>query len=137
MRSRNTEFKVSNLKPSTRFYQFIDGNSGVDFIPKLIEIANSTSLANYGTSSGSFQIGETVVVGSVSGQSATISFRVATPNHKFGTFNSPSSTYNVNPYVTSESIPATYSQTSKVLNVDTASLSEEAQGLYSGYITKG
>ena len=59
MRSRNTEFKVSNLKPSTRFYQFIDGNSGVDFIPKLIEIANSTSLANYGTSSGSFQIGET------------------------------------------------------------------------------
>ena len=61
MRSRNTEFKVSNLKPSTRFYQFIDGNSGVDFIPKLIEIANSTSLANYGTSSGSFQIGETVI----------------------------------------------------------------------------
>ena len=139
MRSRNTEFKVSNLKPSTRFYQFIDGNSGVDFIPKLIEIANSTSLANYGTSSGSFQIGETVVGSAIGlgGNAPSISFRVATPNHKFGTFNSPSSTYNVNPYVTSESIPATYSQTSKVLNVDTASLSEEAQGLYSGYIIKG
>ncbi len=139
MRSRNTEFLVSNLKPSTRFYQFLDGNSGVDFIPKLIEIANSESLATYGTSNGSFVIGETVV-GSAAGAGGigpSISFRVATPNHKYGGFNNPSSVFNVNPYVTSESIPSTYSQSSKILNVDTSSLSEEAQGLYSGYIIQG
>ena len=61
MRSRNTEFRISNLKPFTRFYQFLDGNSGVDFTPKLIEIANSSSLDNYGTQSGSFEVGETVI----------------------------------------------------------------------------
>ena len=77
MRSRNTEFLISNLKPSTRFYQFLDGNSSVDFIPKLIEISNSQSLANYGTANGSFQVGETVV-GTLG--SASINFRVATPN---------------------------------------------------------
>ena len=134
MRSRNTEFLISNLKPSTRFYQFLDGNSSVDFIPKLIEISNSQSLANYGTANGSFQVGETVV-GTLG--SASINFRVATPNHKFGIFNDPSSIYNVNPYIISESIPSSYSQSSKVLNVDTTSLSEEAQGLYSGYLVKG
>ena len=139
MRSRNTEFEVSNIKPSTRFYQFVDGNSGVDFIPKLIEIANSPSLATYGTSNGSFVIGETVVGSAigVGGIGPSISFRVATPNHKYGSFNNPSSVFNVNPYVTSESIPSTYSQSSKILNVDTSSLSEEAQGLYSGYIIQG
>ena len=134
MRSRNTEFLISNLKPSTRFYQFLDGNSSVDFIPKLIEISNSQSLANYGTANGSFQVGETVV-GTLG--SASINFRVATPNHKFGIFNDPSSIYNANPYIISESIPSSYSQSSKVLNVDTTSLSEEAQGLYSGYLVKG
>jgi len=134
MRSRNTEFLISNLKPSTRFYQFLDSNSGIDFIPKLIEISNSTSLENYGTAESSFEIGETVV-GTLG--SATINFRVAAPNHKFGVFNQPSSIYNINPYITSESIPASYSQSSKILNVDTASLSEEAQGLYSGYLVRG
>ena len=139
MRSRNTEFLISNLKPSTRFYQFLDGNSGVDFIPKLIEIANSESLATYGTANGSFVIGETVVGSAIGagGVGPSISFRVATPNHKYGEFNNPSSVFNVNPYVTSESIPSTYSQSSKILNVDTSSLSEEAQGLYSGYIIQG
>jgi len=139
MRSRNTEFLISNLKPSTRFYQFLDGNSGVDFIPKLIEISNSTSLENYGTAEGSFQIGETVVGSAIGagGIGPSISFRVATPNHKFGIFNNPSSIYNINPYIISESIPSAYSQSSKILNVDTASLSEEAQGLYSGYLIKG
>ena len=143
MRSRNTEFKVSNLKPSTQFYQFLDGNSGVDFIPKLVEIANSSTLDNYGTANGTFVIGETVI-GSVDanfnsafGPTDYITFRVAQPNHKFGSFNSPSSVYTVNPYIISESIPATYSGSSKVLNIDTTSLSEEAQGLYSGYLTKG
>lgn len=133
MRSRNTGFSASNLKPFTQVYHFLDGNSGVDFIPKLIEISTDSTLKNYGSSSA-FQIGETVK-GSFNG--AEISFRVASPNHKEGSFNSPSVTYTINPYVTSESIPSTYSATSKVLNVDIDALCSEVQGLYSGYIVIG
>jgi hypothetical protein len=135
MRSRNTEFSVSNLKPHTRYYQFLDGNSSVDFIPKLIEIANSKTLQNYGSSSA-FSIGETVF-GYDSQNNKIISFRVAKPNHKFGAYNSPTTSFNINPYIKAESLPDAYSNSSKVLNIDTFSLSEEAQGLYSGYLVKG
>jgi hypothetical protein len=134
MRSRNTEFSASNLKPGTQFYQFLDGNSGVDFIPKLVEIANDSTLANYGAS-GAFTVGETVV-GTFNGNNL-ISFRIASPNHKYGKFNSPSTTYKINPYIKGESIPSAYSQSSKILNIDTSSLSEEAQGKYFGYLVKG
>ena len=126
MRSRNIQFSVSNVKPSTQFYQFLDGNSGVDFIPKLIEITNSSK---------AFVVGETVI-GTFGGNNL-ISFRVAAPNHKYGPYNSPSTTYTINPYIRTESIASGYSQSSKVLNVDTVSLSEEAQGKYSGYLLKG
>jgi hypothetical protein len=125
IRSRNTQFSASNVKPSTQFYQFLDGNSGVDFIPKLIEIRNVTK---------AFVVGETVI-GS-SGGNNLISFRVAKSDHKYGPYNSPSTTYTVNPYVRTESISSEYSQSSKILNIDTASLSEEAQGKYSGYLLK-
>jgi hypothetical protein len=134
MRSRNTSFSASNLKPGTEFYQFLDGNSGVDFIPKLVEITNDSTLSNYGAS-GSFTVGETVI-GTSNGNNL-ISFRIANANHKYGKFNSPSTTYNINPYIKSESIPSEYSQSSKILNIDTISLSEEAQGKYSGYLVKG
>ena len=126
MRSRNIQFSASNVKPSTQFYQFLDGNSGVDFIPKLIEISNSSK---------AFVIGETVI-GTFGGNNL-ISFRVATPNHKYGPYNAPSTTYTINPYTRTESIASGYSQSSKVLNVDTVSLSEEAQGKYSGYLLRG
>ena len=126
MRSRNIQFSASNLKPSTQFYQFLDGNSGVDFIPKLIEIENPSK---------GFVVGETVI-GTFGGNNL-ISFRVAAPNHKYGPYNAPSTTYTINPYVRTESIASGYNQSSKVLNVDTISLSEEAQGKYSGYLLKG
>ena len=125
MRSRNTQFSASNLKPSTQFYQFLDGNSGVDFIPKLVEIRNVTN---------AFVVGETVV-GSF-GNDNLITFRVANTNHKYGPYRSPSTTYTINPYIRTESIPPNYSQSSKILNIDTASLSEEAQGKYTGYLLK-
>ena len=134
MRSRNTGFNAVNLKPLTRVYQFLDGNSGVDFIPKLIEIANDSTLQNYGASAA-FQVGETVI-GSFNGNNL-INFRVSTSNHKEGAFNNPSVTYTTNPYATSETIPASYSASSKTLNVDIESLCLEAQGLYSGYLTVG
>jgi len=134
MRSRNTQFSANNLKPLTRFYQFFDGNGSVDFIPKLLEVSNDSTLVNYGTV-GSFEVGETVI-GYNNGESV-ITFRLASGNHKEGPFNSPSTTYNINPYLKSENLQATYTQSSKVLNIDTFALSEEAQGKYSGYVKNG
>ncbi len=134
MRSRNTEFSAVNLRPGERYYQFLDGSSGVHFIPKLLEIATDSTLVNYGSSSA-FTVGETVI-GSFGGKNI-ISFRVAASNHKSGLFSSPTDTYTQNPYVPSESIPSSYSQSSKILNIDTFALSQQAQGLYSGYVTIG
>jgi len=133
MRSRNTEFSVTNIKPLTQYYQFFDGNSSVDFIPKLVEIATDSTLQNYGASTA-FQVGETVI-GSYDG-SNLIKFRVATANHKYGKYNSPTTTYNINPYIKSENLTSSYSASSKILNIDTYSLSEEAQGKYSGYLVR-
>lgn len=135
MRSRNTEFSIASLKPYTRYYQFLDGNGSIDFIPKLVEIANSESLENNGASSA-FSIGETVIAYD-NQNNKIISFRVAMPSHKYGPYNAPTSKFNVNPYSRGESIPDAYSASSKVLNIDTYALSEEAQGLYSGYLVKG
>jgi len=134
MRSRNTEFSVSSLKAKTQFYHFLDGNSAVDFLPKLLEIANDSTLQNYG-SSKQFSVGETVI-GTYGGQDL-ITFRVASGDHKYGQFNSPSKTYQINPYFPEEKLSSTYSSSSKVLNIDTYSLCEEAQGKYYGYVVKG
>ena len=134
MRSRNTGFTAVNMKPFTRLYQFLDGASGVDFIPKLIEIASDTSLQNYGAS-GAFTVGETVK-GYLNGV-GQITFRVAKSNHKEGSYNDPSVTYSANPYSTNETIPAAYSASSKTLNVDIDALCTTAQGLYNGYLTVG
>jgi len=135
IRSRNVSFFGRSLKPLTRHYQFLDNHSNVDFIPKLIEIANSTSLETSGTLQGSFTSGETVKV--YKGGQETGRFRLATSNHKEGPFNSPSRTYNINPYVRKENLPNSYSQSSKTLNIDLNSLSDEAQGRFFGYVTKG
>ena len=126
MRSRNIQFSVSNVKPSTQFYQFLDGNSGIDFIPKLVEISNPSK---------TFIVGE-AVIGRFDNRNL-ITFRVATPNHKYGPYNAPSATYTINPYNRNESISSGYSQSSTILNIDTISLSEEAQGKYSGYLVSG
>ena len=134
IRSRNIAFSVTNLKSSTQFYLFFDSNSSVDFVPKLVEISNDSTLSNYG-SSGSFVVGEEVI-GTSNGQNL-ITFRVATSNHKYGNFSSPSSTYTINPYIKGELLPSSYSSSSKVLNIDIYSLSQESQGKYSGYLLKG
>ena len=136
IRSRNVSFFGVNFEPLRRYYQFLDGHSNVDFIPKLVEIANSKSLENYGTSNGSFKKGETVYAYGSDG-SRIGSFRLASSNHKKGKFNSPSSTYTTNPYVTTENIASSYSQSSKTLNIDLNALSAEAQGEFFGYLVKG
>lgn len=133
-RSRNVRVIAKNLKPFTQFYQFIDKKSGVDFIPKLIEISNSKSLQNYGAK-GSFEIGETVV-GTIGGEEL-IRFRITDPRHKRGKLSKPKRFYKENPYVRGEQLPKSYSQSSKVLNVDISGLSRLSQGEYFGYIQKG
>ena len=135
IRSRNVSFFGRSFKPLTRHYQFLDNHSNVDFIPKLLEIANSTNLENYGSSEGTFTSGETIKVyqnGEELGR-----FRLANSNHKEGPFNSPSRTYNINPYARKENLPTSYSQSSKTLNIDLNSLSNEAQGKFFGLVVKG
>jgi len=135
IRSRNTEFTVANLRSYTRYYAFFDGLSTIDIVPKLIEVTSDEFLSNPGTD-GSFIMGETVRGYDVTGNQ-TISFRLAKSNHKFGPYNNPSTVFTNNPYSRTDIIPSEYSSSSSLLNVDTFSLSEEAQGNYTGFITVG
>jgi hypothetical protein len=125
IRSRNVYFFSGNLRPFTRHYPFFDSVSGIDIVPKLLEISMV---------SGTFRIGETVH--GYIGSNTVIKFRVCQPNHKTGAYNSPTLTFLYSPYDKTFIIPSEYSQSSSVLNVDLISLSEEAQGKYYGYVTK-
>jgi len=157
MRSRNLDFSCKGLKPTTSVFGFFDGENINKFIvPKLLEISMTT---------GTFQVGETVIGTTLEGKEL-IRFRVATSNHKMGEYNNPGIVYNTNPYyaatplrrgtvlidsiiptasdgsntdTTSETIlvPAEYSSTSTILNVDTLSLSDKSENIYYGYVEKG
>ena len=91
-------------------------------------------------SSGSFQVGETVV-GLFGNKFDTnipsIKFRVAQQNHKFGPYNLPTQVFGANPYSRESIIPAAYSATSTILNVDTYSLAAQAQGDFYGWVIEG
>ena len=121
IRSRNVSFDASGLKPNTRFYPFFDSTSGIDIIPKLIEISMD---------SGAFDLGETVE--GFDGPDRIFSVRTKAPNHK-----TSETIYVTNPYNPSVTLPSLYSSSSTVLNIDVGSLVEEAQGRYFGYIASG
>ena len=158
MRSRNVEFVVKKTKPLTQLYAFFDGVNVTKYcVPKLLEIQML---------SGVFQVGEKIV-GRVrttprENNSAvpSIRFRVAQANHREGPYNSPTAVFTNNPYLSQVAatgletylgtpgtvqqnnanatiLPSTYSSTSTVLNVDTFSLSEQAQGDYYGWVETG
>ena len=157
MRSRNLDFSCKGLKPTTSVFGFFDGENINKFlVPKLLEISMTT---------GTFQVGETVI-GTTSEGKELIRFRVAASNHKMGPYDDPGITYNTNPYYSatplrrgtvmidsiiptapdgststdsSETIliPAEYSSTSTILNVDTLSLSDKSENIYYGYVEKG
>jgi len=128
MRSRNIEFVCRRLKPNTRLYAFFDNiDMNKYIVPKLIEIEMV---------SGTFGAGETVV-GTVTNGNASCRFRLAQTNHKYGTYNNPSQTYVNNPYSPSSTIPSTYSSTSTILNVDTASLELQSASGFFGHLAKG
>jgi hypothetical protein len=126
MRSRNVEFRALALRPLTTHYSFIDDISSVDIIPKLLEISMV---------SGSFSIGETVEA--YVGSQRIISFRTAKPTHKAGPYNNPTNEYNANPYNRDQSLPAAYSASSTVLNIDTFSLADESITRFGGYVQVG
>ena len=136
MRSRNIEFTGTSMKPFTRVYSFFDGIDVNEFIvPKLIEIQMS---------SGTFLVGEDVVSVATANPGddllsigPSIAFRVATGNHKYGPYDNPTDFYDSNPYSRENTIPANYSQSSTLLNVDTFSLQSEDFPEYSGYIVTG
>jgi len=125
MRSRNIEIISKALKPSSRVYAFFDNVDMTSYvIPKLIEVSMS---------SGTFTAGETVV-GSLGSKS--IRFRLATQNHKYGPYNSPTETFSINPYLPENSLSSSYSSTTTILNVDTASLEMQVSSGFYGSITK-
>ena len=137
MRSRNVEFVSKKVKPLTRLYAFFDSVDISKYcVPKLLEISMT---------SGTFQVGETVVgemlrtgLAETLRPSATpsIRFRVAQSNHREGPYDSPTKTYPQNPYSNID-LASTYSSTATILNVDTASLSSEARGDFFGYVEEG
>ncbi len=126
IRSRNVAFDVSSVKPLTRFYAFFDSQSGIDIIPKLIEVSMD---------SGSFDVNETVE--GFAGSTRVFAARTCAPNHKTGSISSPTTVYTTNPYNSGLTLPSLYSASSTVLNIDIASLVEEAQGRFFGYIETG
>ena len=139
MRSRNIQFVSNRLLPNSKVYAFFDGVDVTRFcVPKLLEISMI---------SGTFQVGEEVrgvtrTEGTAVINDATksaINFRVAATNHKSGPYNFPTKTYTINPYLTgNQTIPATYSSTSTILNVDTASLASMSDNPeYRGYVEQG
>jgi hypothetical protein len=126
MRSRNIEFVAHNLKPNAKLYAFFDGKDVTDLcFPKLLQISMQ---------SGTFIIGETVDIQKSGSTTIEGSFRVAVLNHKKGKFNSPTKTYKNNPYLPDQNIPSTYSSTSSLLNIDTASMAVNSQGSFYGLI---
>ncbi len=158
MRSRNIEFRVTKCKPLTQLYSFFDSVNVTKYCtPKLLEIAMT---------SGTFRVGETVtgtMIGSGVQPEGTdvpfIKFRVAQANHREGPYNAPTDVFNKNPYISQvgatgletflgtpgtvqlagqgQTMPSTYSATSTILNIDTYSLSEQAQGDFFGYVKTG
>ena len=126
MRSRNVEFIARRLKPKSQLYAFFDNiDMAAYMVPKLIEITMS---------SGTFAVGE-AVKGTIG--TASIRFRVAQTNHKYGPYLAPDQVFVENPYSPLNSLPSLYSPTSTVLNVDTASLELQAASGYYGHIIKG
>jgi len=137
MRSRNVEFVSKKVKPLTRLYAFFDGVDISKYcVPKLMEITME---------SGVFAVGETIVgttpvVGDIGASalpsSPFIRFRVSQSNHREGPYDSPTKTFRQNPY-NLQDLSSAYSSTSTILNVDTFSLSNEAQGQYYGWAQEG
>ena len=136
MREQNIEFIGTRLKPGTNHYTSWAGVDMIEnrdnVIPKLLEVTPV---------SGAFQVGETVsgLISDNTGstQFVALRFRLGTPNHKDGPFNSPTVTYNNNPYEANVGLSSSYSETTTVLNIDTKSLSQLSDPNFFGFARVG
>ena len=125
MRSRNIEFISRRFKPKTRLYPFFDNVDMKSYVvPKLVEISMI---------SGTFIAGETIR--GTLGRSS-IRVRLSKTNHKYGPYLAPDQVFVENPYNPTEVLPSSYSTTSTVLNLDTASLEIQAASGFYGHITQ-
>ena len=159
MRSRNIDFSAKGLKPTTSVFAFFDGENVNKFIiPKLLEISMVT---------GTFEVGETVIGTTPNGKElirfrvAVANHKLGPYNDPGAVYNS-NPYYQFTPIyrrgvlvdnivpenttgstnltsVSSEvvDIPAIYSSTSNILNIDTLSLSDKSENTYHGYVEKG
>ena len=141
MRSRNIRFTATKMLPYAQLYAFFDDVNVTKFCtPKLLEIEMT---------SGVFEVGETVSslyvrtcgfqrpsVLRSGGPGPRIKFRVAQANHRIGPYNNPLKVYPTNPY-TKQPLPSAYSSTSTILNIDVASLSNQAFKEYGGWVDVG
>ena len=130
-RSRNIEVVGTRLKPNTKYYVFMENVDVTNFcVPKLLPITMTR---------GSFSTQDIITTAGaqiqVIGQ-PDITFRAAQANHKFGPFNSPTTTYDTEPY-SNTALTNSYSSTSKIINVDTFDLSDFRRVERLGYVTKG
>ena len=126
MRERNISFQANGLRPHTRFYPFFEGASGIDIIPKLLEITMR---------SGAFLSGETI--DGFNGNTRIFRARLAAPNHKAGNFAAPTRVYTRNPYNREVTIATSYSASSIILNIDTESLANIADERFFGLLSIG
>ena len=157
MRSRNLEFRVTKCKPLTQLYGFFDGVAVTKYCtPKLLEITMQSGTFQVGETVIGTMPGSGIPADGT--DKPAIKFRVAQANHRTGPYNAPSEVFAKNPYVSqvgasgletflgtpgivqlasdsggATNMPATYSATSTILNVDTKSLSDQPQGDFFGY----
>ena len=115
IRSRNVGFSALNLTPGVRHYPFFEGRSGIDIVPKLLEISMV---------SGTFSVSDTVI-GTFGQGNQLISFlhNQIIKQELIMIL----AQYFSNPYDTTLNL-GSYTESSVVLNVDIASLCQDAQG---------
>ena len=158
MRSRNIEIRVTKCKPLTQLYAFFDGvNVSKYCTPKLLEISMTSGTFQVGETVIGKMPGSGIPAEGT--DFSAIRFRVAQSNHRAGPYNAPTEVFAKNPYISqvgatgletflgtpgtvqlasasggATDMPATYSSTSTILNVDTKSMADQAQGDYYGYV---
>ena len=129
LRSRNIEVVGKRLKPNTRYYVFMENIDMTAYaVPKLLPIT-----MDRGTFATNDIVESTNPAGSAT---ASILFRVASANHKFGPYNDATATYATEPYDRTP-LSDVYSSTSTILNVDTGGLAFHTAVDHLGWVKKG